>query len=47
MGTNESDLLTLIASKTQSDLIPHAQSRLIAGQMDEIRRQVGVRYPVD
>ncbi|MCL2509326.1 MAG: Gfo/Idh/MocA family oxidoreductase [Oscillospiraceae bacterium] len=33
--------------KTQSDLIPHAQSRLIAGQMDEIRRQVGVRYPVD
>ncbi len=33
--------------KTESDILTHAQSRLISGQMDEIRAQVGVRYPVD
>ena len=31
----------------ESDLVPLAQSREIARQMDEIRRQAGVRYPQD
>jgi len=33
--------------RLESDLVPWAQSREIARQMDEIRRQVGVRYPQD
>ncbi|MDR3314091.1 MAG: Gfo/Idh/MocA family oxidoreductase [Oscillospiraceae bacterium] len=33
--------------RKESDLLPLAQSREIARQMDEIRRQVGVVYPQD
>lgn len=33
--------------RQESDLVPFAQSREIARQMDEIRRQVGVVYPQD
>jgi len=33
--------------RTESDVMPFAQSREIARQMDEIRRQVGVGYPQD
>lgn len=35
------------AGKTQSDVLPHSESVAIAEQMDEIRRQIGVRYPFD
>ncbi|HOL79138.1 MAG TPA: Gfo/Idh/MocA family oxidoreductase [Clostridiales bacterium] len=33
--------------KKESDIMTHDQSRLIMRLMDEIRRQVGVKYPVD
>jgi len=33
--------------KLESDLIPHAQSMKIMGQMDEIRKKIGVKYPLD
>lgn len=33
--------------RKESSILTHAQSRLIAGQMDAIRAQIGVRYPVD
>ncbi|NLL17257.1 MAG: Gfo/Idh/MocA family oxidoreductase [Clostridiales bacterium] len=33
--------------KKESDIITHDQSRLIMHQMDELRRQIGVKYPVD
>ena len=33
--------------KLESDFIPHAQSMKIMKQMDEIRKKVGVKYPLD
>lgn len=33
--------------KLESDIIPHAQSMKIMGQMDEIRKKIGVKYPLD
>lgn len=33
--------------KTESSFVPHSQTRLITAQMDEIRAQTGVKYPVD
>ncbi|HZJ78556.1 MAG TPA: Gfo/Idh/MocA family oxidoreductase [Clostridia bacterium] len=33
--------------KKESDFIPHSQSRYITEQMDLIRSQIGVKYPVD
>ncbi|HOU09240.1 MAG TPA: Gfo/Idh/MocA family oxidoreductase [Clostridiales bacterium] len=33
--------------KLESDIVPHSQSRFIMAQMDAIRRQIGVRYPLD
>jgi hypothetical protein len=31
----------------ESPLVPHAQTLTIMRQMDDLRRQVGVRYPGD
>ncbi len=33
--------------KKESSFVPHAQSRFIVAQMDEIRKKIGVIYPVD
>jgi len=35
------------AGKCESDLFPHAESLVLARIMDEVRRQVGVRYASD
>lgn len=37
----------LAAGLRESPLVPHAQTLRLIGQMDELRRQVGVRYPAD
>ncbi len=37
----------LLAGLHESPLVPHEQTLLLIGQMDDLRRQIGVRYAVD
>jgi len=37
----------IINGKTQSDILPLDESITIMKQMDEIRRQIGIKYPFE
>ena len=37
----------LRAGLRESPLVPHAQTLTLMRQLDDVRRQVGVRYPAD